>query len=169
ELRERDVAIASGCSMSAIASGAAVGDAGRRADQLGRALGVVTQLPSGEVPPVAAVGVLTAELEQHMTSDFVAASGEMGPGVAELTSTLRARLGIRHRRWCASSEVVLFASARTLEQERTISAKRYTPVTLGARNDKFGHSLAQSQAVILATVLGVDVRHVGQEHARQRR
>src|SRR5206468_2516788 len=90
-------AVAGITAIGAIAASGAIVRAARmcrgRSDQHWRRPRVFAQLARREVPPVATVGVLTAQLQQYVASNFVAASGEMRPGVAKLTSTLRARLG----------------------------------------------------------------------------
>jgi len=98
--------------MGAIAA-VAVADRGRDQHRC-RCLAVVGQLASGEVPPEATVRILAAKLEQYVTSDFVTASSEMRPGVAKLTSTLGARLRIRHRRCSPPPKWFFSCSARAL-------------------------------------------------------
>src|SRR5438132_6725308 len=60
-------------------------------------LTVFAQIARGEVPPETTCRILAAQLEQDVTTDFVAAGGEVSPGIAERTSALGAGLGIRHR------------------------------------------------------------------------
>src|ERR1700682_1318126 len=58
---------------------------------------ILRQIPRSEVPPETARRVLTAELKQDVTTDLVAPSGEVRPGVTKRTTALRAGFGIRHR------------------------------------------------------------------------
>src|SRR5438132_13976441 len=95
--------------------GGQIGSSARRAGRF------IRPGAAGEIPPVATVRILTAQLENNVATDLVAARRIVCPGVAKCATALGARHGIRHRGVCLLRTVGGWNPLR----ERAGGAKRY--------------------------------------------